>query len=492
MTIDAMHLEVRQRLQRAGADFYGNLQDEAIDFWLNATEDRLVTSISAGMNESQGFVMQDDNIEVTPGLLAAIEPIVVRRKLVQASVDDGGEGGARMVYPYSIVVMPPRLDHLLSAEALTVLNCKANINAAGQSITVGSASKYIAVFEIDDHHGLVITDGSTTYYDSTDYPFPARLTDRERQEIIQHILQWAPENFTYSGSPVEVYYERYGSVYRRSSLILVTEDEAFRDALQVRHALDVASVVLSTDPDLDDPASWTLGTGWAIASGVGTYTAGSGTGSLEKVFDAPLPTGKGYAIQVVTTTAAANLKIYTKNASGVATLIQTFASVSPGSHVAYIPAGTEIAGFAITGENAGGTFSVSYVALHVGSAAKATLGASIVQPTASHTDVIPVIIEGHEEFGRSETDPFRRPDRLGSRAAISDGRVIVCNAKNSLVKGLLLTFVRTRRRMSLALNQSTELPKLAPRLIGETVTALHEAMNTGQFQTSTIQTAKSN
>lgn len=493
MTIQKMHIDVRQRLQRIGADFYGQLLPDSIDFWLNRVEDNLVTTMSSSLLRREGLIPgSQDMVQAYTDML---DPIIVKSKRIRASGNTDGQIYSDILFPRFDAIFPPDYDHLISDRSTVIWDCK-DFNVSGNSLIETIDTKYCAAFTFDLNHTLKIYTGTTLLYSTEDYSFSEDLSDEERYEIVNHVIMWARENFKNGSEVVELYWEQYGSTYKRSSFIVVTNSETFRDSLKFSYVVDedVENLILS--PSFEAVSPWNIsGFGWVINTGTGvaTYTAGSGTGYLEQLLATPINTSDaGYVLKFVVDSIGTNLRAYAELSDFTQILIKNATAI--GTYEIDIPPGYEIIRIFFRGTDAEGTGSISFVQLSVGNLANEAFAKDIYPKSYAGTNkgTYPNSLQKQEHLYHSLMNPMRKTVYSNPMSSNSSGLLHVFASKRFIVIELVIDYIRKRRRMSLSLNQSTELPKLAEKVIGETVTAMHEAIQSGNFQTSAIEARKSN
>jgi len=492
MTVQLMHIAVRQILQRMGADFYGQVDDGAMDFWLNKTEDSLVTTMASALSKREGLSMSDH--ELLQAYKDMLQPIIVKSKRLECSASNDGEASPAIKHPRFDAILPPDYDHLILDRSNVKWDCVDFNISSSNSVVAANKELYIAIFTFDDNHGFEIYNGSNLVYSTSNYSFNENLSDQERHETINHFIIWSftDENLTSGGKVVPVYWERYGSIYRRSSFIVVTESETLRDAIKIKYIIDNTTANLVRSPSFESASDWVTPSAWAIAGGIATFTAGSGTQDMEQVFSTPIDTSKkNYTLKIKVDSISTSLLVGVQ-ISGVITSVGVITTV--GTSSVDLPTDVSIEKLVIRGSNAGGSFTISFVQISIGSMKKESTAFTQLSKTYASGAAMtsPNSLQRNEFIYNSLKNPMRTTTPEYPLSLLTSNRIHVFASKRFIVNEVIIDYVRLRRRISLSLNQSTELPALANKIVAETASSLHEALQSGSYQTSLLESKKSN
>ena len=203
-------------------------------------------------------------------------------------------------------------------------------------------------------------------------------------------------------------------------------------------------------------------------------------------------TTQNYVVRFTVDSIVGNFRVFVELDDFSPVLVSNVTTI--GEKQILIPAGYLIRKIFFRGTDSEESFSISFVQLSIDSMSKESFAYNINQKNYANGNrgTFPNSLQKQEHLYNSLANPMRKTSYSNPLSSNSSGLLHVFASKRFIVIECVIDYIRRRRRMSLSLNQSTELPKLAEKVIGETVTSLHEAIQSGNFQTSLLEARKSN
>ena len=195
MTIDEIHIKVRQDVQKIDSHANGNLLDEEIDFHLNYYTKKFVDEVVGKLKGLSSTNPTD--FQKNQRLLDSISTLQVRNYTLAAYVGDGA---------VAYGILPPNYRHLIEDVSEISYNCRGVIKNQVDARIYTHTLSFLADLETCSELELKI-DGDV-FFKLTDY-LPNGITDPEsKYQIVNLILDNTPYN---------IYWERYdGKYYPRS------------------------------------------------------------------------------------------------------------------------------------------------------------------------------------------------------------------------------------------------------------------------------------
>jgi hypothetical protein len=197
MTIDEIHIKVRQDVQKLDSHANGNLLDEEIDFHLNYYTKKFVDGV---VGKLRGLsTTNPTDFQKNQRLLDSISTLQVRNRVLAAYVAEDG---------VAYGILPPNYRHLTEDVSEIAYNCKGVVkNPVDAKIYTHSLS-FLADYETFSELELKIE--GDTFFKLTDY-LPNGITDPEsKYQIVNLILDNTPYN---------IYWEYYDGKYFPRSFI---------------------------------------------------------------------------------------------------------------------------------------------------------------------------------------------------------------------------------------------------------------------------------
>lgn len=203
MTIDEIHIKVRQDLQKLDSHANGNLLDEEIDFHLNYFTRKFVDNVVGNLKKNPST---STDFQHNQRLLDSLNTLQVKNHKLNTYVDSSD---TNLVYG----ILPSNYRHLISDASELVYDCSAKPKNQIDSRVYIYPLSFLA--DYDTFNGLELKKEEVTLFDLSDYlPYTDGLDGAEvKYQLIKLILDNVPG----------IYWEYYNGKYYKNSFIYITD-----------------------------------------------------------------------------------------------------------------------------------------------------------------------------------------------------------------------------------------------------------------------------
>lgn len=220
MTIDEIHIKVRQDVQKIDSHANGNLLDEEIDFHLNYYTRKFVDGV---IGKLRGLPNTSTDFQMNQRLLDSISTLQVRNFPMTAYVESSG---------ISYGIFPPNYRHLIEDSSELNYNCKGVVKNQVDAKVYTYLFPFLADDNYDTFNNLELQiigetppskavgepeeEIAITFFKLTDY-LPDGITDPDsKYQIVNLIL---------NNTPFTIYWEYYNGKYYHRNFILTSSKQ---------------------------------------------------------------------------------------------------------------------------------------------------------------------------------------------------------------------------------------------------------------------------